>query len=214
MPFVDIPSPPASTQPVYLHPSLRGLPVPAYFALVFVLIATLAVLVYVAYNAYHKMTLNDNIATLQSKQSTEWRARPFKHRPAGSDTKFLVDRKTSVYDQESPPITVPCAAVSRSHYDMHNIRFASPSVNLAVFHNPKLAPVAGSAVPLSYDSRENLFPNPFAPVHSSAEKYKKAKSTPASSKPQRLGSIKVALKSLRKPGKENVNFQMLSGDWE
>lgn len=61
-----------------------------------------------------------------------------------------------------PSVAFPSAAVT---FDMHNIRFASPS-NVAIYNNPKLAPVVGSAVPLSYNSDKELFPNPFTPTAS------------------------------------------------
>ncbi|KAJ7367703.1 hypothetical protein DFH08DRAFT_946686 [Mycena albidolilacea] len=69
-----------------------------------------------------------------------------------------------------PPVAFPTTAVSPPAklrtiptYDMHNIRFASPS-NLAIYTNPKLVPVQGSAVPLAYDSQNNLFGNLFTPM--------------------------------------------------
>ncbi|KAJ7476978.1 hypothetical protein B0H11DRAFT_2281610 [Mycena galericulata] len=73
-----------------------------------------------------------------------------------------------------PPVAFPAAAVAPSAnceppavpmpmYDRHNIRFASVS-NAAIYANPKLVPVMGSAVPLSYASQDNLFQNPFTPT--------------------------------------------------
>ncbi|KAJ7204632.1 hypothetical protein B0H12DRAFT_1243592 [Mycena haematopus] len=75
-----------------------------------------------------------------------------------------------------PMTALPPPAKSRTlpTYDMHNICFASPS-NLAIYNNPKLAPVAGSAVPLSYDSQNNLFGNPFTPTTMPIRKEKSAK---------------------------------------
>ncbi|KAJ7083096.1 hypothetical protein B0H15DRAFT_427656 [Mycena belliarum] len=73
-----------------------------------------------------------------------------------------------------PTVAFPSAAVSPPPrprtvptYDMHNIRFASPS-NVTICTNPKLAPVVGSAVPLSYESHNNLFANPFTPTTTSS----------------------------------------------
>ncbi|KAJ7031114.1 hypothetical protein C8F04DRAFT_1263152 [Mycena alexandri] len=70
------------------------------------------------------------------------------------------------------PIAYPSAAIAATYkprtlqyHDMHNIPFASPS-NVAIYSNPKLAPVLGSAVPLPYDSHNNIFANPFTPVTS------------------------------------------------
>jgi hypothetical protein len=75
-----------------------------------------------------------------------------------------------------PPVTFPSTAVSppaKSRtiptYDMHNIRFASPS-NMDIYTNPKLAPVLGSAIPLSYDSQNNLFGNLFTPTTTPSRK--------------------------------------------
>ncbi|KAJ7174391.1 hypothetical protein C8R46DRAFT_89371 [Mycena filopes] len=70
-----------------------------------------------------------------------------------------------------PSIAYPSAAAAApvkprtlKVHDRHNIPFASPS-NVAIHSNPKLVPVLGSAVPLSYDSRENVrVVNPFTPV--------------------------------------------------
>jgi hypothetical protein len=52
---------------------------------------------------------------------------------------------------------------------MHNIRFASPS-NVAIYTNSKLVPVQGSAVPLAYESQNNLFGNLFTPTTVSSRK--------------------------------------------
>ncbi|KAJ7663016.1 hypothetical protein B0H17DRAFT_1211731 [Mycena rosella] len=95
------------------------------------------------------------------------------------DSTYQFDRRMSLHPPEHatdhgliPPVTFPSAAVSPPlkprtipTYDMHNIRFASPS-NVTIYNNPKLAPVVGSAVPLSYDSHNNLFANPFTPTTS------------------------------------------------
>ncbi|KAJ7499663.1 hypothetical protein FB451DRAFT_42613 [Mycena latifolia] len=94
-------------------------------------------------------------------------------------TSQYIDRRMSLRPLEHaadnghiPPVAFPSAAVSSPPkprtiptYDMHNIRFASPS-NVTIYTNPKLAPVVGSAIPLSYDSHNNLFANPFTPTTS------------------------------------------------
>ncbi|KAJ6544190.1 hypothetical protein B0H19DRAFT_1169872 [Mycena capillaripes] len=95
------------------------------------------------------------------------------------DSTYQVDRMmsiaplahTSTDRAHIPPVAFPSVAVTFPPakprtvptYDMHNIRFASPS-DVAIYTNPKLEPVRGSAVPLSYDSRNNLFGNPFTPT--------------------------------------------------
>ncbi|KAJ7755227.1 hypothetical protein B0H16DRAFT_1886452 [Mycena metata] len=96
------------------------------------------------------------------------------------DSSYEVNRRMNLTPLEhaSPerahvsPITYPSVAAAATYkpravqyHDMHNIPFASPS-NVAIYSNPKLAPVLGSAVPLSYDSHNNLFANPFTPVTS------------------------------------------------
>ncbi|KAJ7209096.1 hypothetical protein C8J57DRAFT_1609827 [Mycena rebaudengoi] len=65
----------------------------------------------------------------------------------------------------SPAVSAPARSRTVPTYDTHNIRFASPS-NVTIYNNPKLAPVQGSAVPLVYESRDNLFvsANPFTPT--------------------------------------------------
>ncbi|KAF7331537.1 hypothetical protein MKEN_00032700 [Mycena kentingensis (nom. inval.)] len=165
MPFVDDPLPPASTHVVQLHASFHGLGVSAYLALIFIILAALGVVAYMAYNAHHKLTLNDNIAIAPAppaKQPTStrrkypWRLR-LRAADSESDTQCLVEQKSAVHPSSPTqvPLAVPLPLRHREgHYDAHNIRFASPSANLAVFNNPKLAPVAGPAslvpMPLSY----------------------------------------------------------------
>ncbi|KAJ6465916.1 hypothetical protein C8R47DRAFT_44849 [Mycena vitilis] len=75
-----------------------------------------------------------------------------------------------------PPVAFPPAAVvpaAKPHtfpmYDMHNIRFASPS-NGEIYANPKLSPVQGSAVPHSYNSQTNVFGNLFTPTTTQSRK--------------------------------------------
>nr|GAT49911.1 predicted protein [Mycena chlorophos] len=214
MPYVeDHPSSPASTIPAYLRASLRGLSAPAYLAFGVVIIGLGVAVYYVAYNIYHKITLDEHIPT-SYKQSTKkkgsWRGKGFRHKPADSETRCLVQHKPSEPSFVQLPVPVRIVSHKCPLYDTHNIRFASPSANFALFSNPKLAPVVGSAIPLSYDSRENLFPNLFAPVAAQEQQHSISQRTL-----QRLKSIKAVLKNVprRKSDKENnLNFTMLSGN--
>ncbi|KAJ7197045.1 hypothetical protein GGX14DRAFT_472746 [Mycena pura] len=191
MPFVDSPSLPAQTHPVRLKPpSLRGLPFGTYLALALVILSVIGVLCYAAYSFHHAINLNPVPLPQYAAKSHEKRtkakvSRPAKFnfkqlRPAPSgatndDTNCLVDRGMGL---PQPHVAFPSAAFSPPakartlpQYDMHNIRFASLS-NVAIYTNPKLSPVVGSAVPLSYDSQDNFFPNLFTPTTTANRKVK------------------------------------------
>ncbi|KAJ6579538.1 hypothetical protein DFH09DRAFT_1310198 [Mycena vulgaris] len=126
---------------------------------------------------------------------------------------YQIDRRMSLRPLEHganhghiPRVAFPSATASpplkpRSipTYDMHNIRFASPS-NVAIYTNPKLAPVVGSAVPLSYDSHNNLFANPFTPTTS------REVGTGQRNGVSFSAAFRKAKSTSRALGKENFNF--------
>ncbi|KAJ7123168.1 hypothetical protein C8R44DRAFT_876351 [Mycena epipterygia] len=191
--FEDAGSMPAQTHPVKLPPaSLRDLSVWAYLALAFVIVSTIGVFCYAGYSLYHTLTLNDITPLPQYSPSKVKRSKKKAWRPSKSsssqpmlsegsmdhDSTYQFDPRMGLLPLNHaaghghiPSVAFPSAAVSPpaklqtmpTTFDMHNIRFASPS-NVAIYNNPKLAPVVGSAVPLSYESDNNLFANPFTPT--------------------------------------------------
>ncbi|KAJ6516442.1 hypothetical protein C8R45DRAFT_1087507 [Mycena sanguinolenta] len=201
---MDTTLPPAQTHPVLLKPAnLRGLSIWAYLALGFVILSTISVGCYAVFCSYYALKVNAMNATPLPQYSVE---SPFKtKRPRKK--KAWHPGKSSFSQQQpmlsSPSIpTVPFPETAMSPptkprtiptFDMHNIRFASPS-NLAIYTNPKLTPVVGSAVPLSYDSQNNLFGNPFTPTTMSIRKEEKHSISAFRSKSKSLWA-----------GKENYN---------
>ncbi|KAJ7745410.1 hypothetical protein DFH07DRAFT_963302 [Mycena maculata] len=214
-------------------PGLDDVSVWAYLALAFVIISIIGVLYYAAYSFYHALNLNVTPLpqySVKSPSKTKRAKKPWRPSTSSSsqekpmlaeiamdhDTVY-VDRRMSMpamshADPTTPHIPLvafPGAAAfpptkprNMPTYDMHNIRFASPS-NPAIYANPKLAPVVGSAIPLSYDSHDNLFANPFTPTASrKGEATRRGLSSPFSSAFQVKGKTKNVS---RGSGKENLN---------
>ncbi|KAJ7130797.1 hypothetical protein C8R43DRAFT_1133875 [Mycena crocata] len=195
MPFDDPPNFPAQTHPVKLSPpSFHGLSIWVYLASAFIVISTIYVFCYASYSFYHSLTLNNlsrlpqySVKLPSEEKKKTWllsRSSSSQEQPILSDacgehdSLYQVDSsplKHAASHGHIPAIAFPSPVVSAPSkprtvptYDMHNIRFASPS-NATIYNNIKLAPVVGSAVPFSYDSHNNLFPNPFTPATTTRE---------------------------------------------
>ncbi|KAK7053799.1 hypothetical protein R3P38DRAFT_3254301 [Favolaschia claudopus] len=189
-------SPPAQPNVVNLPPPNLRSPW-AYLAVAFVIISMLGVIFYAAYSCHYSQKLRartmptlpryaaDSSKTKQTKKKA-WRPSSSKssfsqHQPILFDMLTTQESLSHISDADNetytPPMpTFPTTAVSPPTkpssdptYDMHNIRFASPS-NLTICANPKLAPVQGSAIPLSYASQDNVFVNLFTPATVSSRK--------------------------------------------
>ncbi|KAF7354831.1 hypothetical protein MSAN_01397500 [Mycena sanguinolenta] len=175
---MDTPLPPAQTHPVLFKPAnLRGLSIWAYLALGFVILSAISVGCYAVFCNYYALKLKTMNATPLPQYSVK---SPYKtKRPRKKAWSSSSQQQPMLSTPSIPAVAFPETAVSPPAkprtiptFDMHNIRFASPS-NLAIYTNPKLMPVVGSAVPLSYDSQNNLFGNLFTPTTMAIRKEKK-----------------------------------------